>query len=52
MGYATLMCISVLPLLFIKGIAALVGLGLWISYWVQLGQYKKKLKDRALLTNS
>ena len=51
-SYAALFCISTLPLLFLKSLAALAGLGAWINYWVQLSRYKKKLKERALLMNS
>jgi hypothetical protein len=52
MSYATLFCITILPLGLFKSMAALFGLVLWITYWVQLSQYKKKLKERALLSNS
>jgi hypothetical protein len=46
-SYATLLCISLLPFMLVKGIAALAGLIVWVIYWVQLSHYKKKLKARA-----
>jgi hypothetical protein len=52
MSYATLFCITLLPLGLFKSMAALIGLGAWITYWIQLSRYKKKLKERALLLNS
>jgi hypothetical protein len=52
MGYATAMVITILPVMIFNGIAALVGIILWIVYWVQLSKYKKKLSERAMLFNS
>src|SRR5688500_9988029 len=45
-SYAVLFCISVLPLMMLKGLASLAGLVLWVNYWIQLSRYKKRLKDR------
>jgi hypothetical protein len=41
MSYATLFCISVLPLMIVQSLAALAGMIMWIVYWVQLYRYKK-----------
>jgi hypothetical protein len=49
--YAVFMCLTLIPLTYIKSLFALAGVILWIVYWVQLARYKKKLKDRSLLLN-
>ena len=51
-SYAALFCISIIPIPIIKGLAAWAGLILWIVYWVQLAQYKRKLKDRGMILNN
>jgi len=48
--YATLFCISALPIDYIVGLAAMGGLVAWIVYWIQLAEYKKRLKRKALFT--
>jgi hypothetical protein len=50
-SYCALFILSALLFGSLKGLAALIGLGVWIFYWVQLSQYKKKLKERAMLNS-
>jgi hypothetical protein len=53
MGLLTciLMTISSLPIPLLKGITFLGGLVAWIIYWIQLANYRKILKERALITS-
>ena len=48
-SYATLFCISILPFMVLTTIVALAGLLLWGCYWIQLSQYKTRIKQRAML---
>lgn len=50
-SYAAIFCISFLMPLTIRGLIALAGLVVWIVYWVQLARYKKRLKERSMLSN-
>jgi hypothetical protein len=52
LSYAICFCVSVIPFPLLKGLAGLAGLVLWIVYWVQLAQYKKKINKRALLLSA
>jgi hypothetical protein len=47
--YATILCITLIPLKLIKGPAAVIAAILWIIYFVQLARFKKKIIKRALL---
>jgi len=40
-AYCILMCCGIIP--FIGPLASLVGLALWIAYWVKISQYKAML---------
>jgi hypothetical protein len=52
LAYSICFCVSVIPIDLIKGPASLGGIVCWIIYWVKLAEYKKKLKDRAVLFNA
>jgi hypothetical protein len=50
MLYAVLCCVVILvPFPTLKGILAIVGLVCWVSYWTQVSNYKRILKERWLL---
>ena len=46
-AYATCFCVSLLPIDIIKSAASLLGIIFWITYWVQLAKYKRKIIKRA-----
>jgi hypothetical protein len=46
-AYATCFCVGILPIDMIKGAASLLGIIFWITYWIQLAKYKRKIIKRA-----
>lgn len=45
-SYALLFCLTLLPLGMIKSLLALAGLIVWITYWIELARFTKRVKQR------